>query len=61
MSGLGQLVDGQKGVDNFRSDVFGFGKGKQEMILVENFCCHRKNLRQSLKQISYLSFFPLFY
>lgn len=28
MGGLGQLVDGQKGVDNFRSDVYGFGKGK---------------------------------
>lgn len=28
VSGLGQLVDGQKGVDNFRIDVNGFGKGK---------------------------------
>lgn len=26
--GLGQLVDGQKGTDNFRSDFNGFGKGK---------------------------------
>lgn len=28
VGGLGQLVDGQKGMDNFRSDVYGFGKGK---------------------------------
>jgi hypothetical protein len=28
VSGLGQLVDGQKGMDNFRSDVNGFGKGE---------------------------------
>lgn len=28
VNGLGQLVDGQKGVDNFRSDVHGFGKGR---------------------------------
>jgi len=29
VGGLGQLVDGQKGTDNFRSDIHGFGKGKQ--------------------------------
>lgn len=29
LGGLGQLVDGQKGVDNFRSDVNGYGKGKE--------------------------------
>lgn len=28
VGGLGQLVDGQKGMDNFRTDVYGFGKGK---------------------------------
>lgn len=28
VGGLGQLVDGQKGTDNFRSDIHGFGKGK---------------------------------
>jgi discoidin domain receptor family member 2 len=28
LRGLGQLVDGQKGVDNFRSDVNGYGKGE---------------------------------
>lgn len=28
VGGLGQLVDGQKGMDNFRTDVHGFGKGK---------------------------------
>lgn len=27
--GLGQLVDGQKGPDNFRLDVSGNGKGKE--------------------------------
>lgn len=26
--GLGQLVDGQKGQDNFRADLTGHGKGK---------------------------------
>lgn len=30
LGGLGQLVDGQKGVDNFRSDVNGYGKGKAD-------------------------------
>jgi hypothetical protein len=29
VGGLGQLVDGQKGTDNFRSDIHGFGKGRQ--------------------------------
>lgn len=28
VDGLGQLVDGQKGKDNFRTDIHGFGKGK---------------------------------
>ncbi|CAD7000506.1 unnamed protein product [Ceratitis capitata] len=27
VGGLGQLVDGQKGKDNFRTDIHGFGKG----------------------------------
>ncbi|XP_055387519.1 discoidin domain-containing receptor tyrosine kinase B-like isoform X2 [Condylostylus longicornis] len=27
VNGLGQLVDGQKGRDNFRTDIHGFGKG----------------------------------
>lgn len=27
VGGLGQLVDGQKGTDNFRTDIHGFGKG----------------------------------
>lgn len=30
VNGLGQLVDGQKGTDNFRADVNGFGKGEWE-------------------------------
>lgn len=29
VNGLGQLVDGAKGSDNFRSDIHGFGKGKR--------------------------------
>lgn len=32
VNGLGQLVDGQKGVDNFRSDVHGFGKGRPRIL-----------------------------
>lgn len=28
VDGLGQLVDGQRGTDNFRSDIHGYGKGK---------------------------------
>lgn len=28
VDGIGQLVDGQKGKDNFRTDIHGFGKGK---------------------------------
>lgn len=28
IGGLGQLVDGQRGPDNFRSDIYGYGKGK---------------------------------
>lgn len=32
--GLGQLVDGQKGPDNFRLDVSGNGKGKARMHFV---------------------------
>ena len=28
VDGLGQLVDGQQGIDNFRSDIYGFGKGR---------------------------------
>lgn len=28
VGGLGQLVDGQRGTDNFRTDIHGFGKGK---------------------------------
>lgn len=27
VNGLGQLVDGAKGSDNFRADIHGFGKG----------------------------------
>lgn len=29
VNGLGQLVDGAKGSDNFRTDIHGFGKGKK--------------------------------
>lgn len=27
VDGLGQLVDGQRGTDNFRTDIHGYGKG----------------------------------
>lgn len=27
IGGLGQLVDGQRGTDNYRTDIHGFGKG----------------------------------
>lgn len=27
VDGLGQLVDGQRGTDNFRNDIHGYGKG----------------------------------
>lgn len=33
IGGLGQLVDGQKGTDNFRSDIHGYGKGKKFFII----------------------------
>lgn len=42
VGGLGQLVDGQKGVDNFRSDVHGFGKGKKVSRFFEMFEGSRK-------------------
>lgn len=32
VNGLGQLVDGQRGKDNFRMDINGFGKGNVERI-----------------------------
>lgn len=32
--GLGQLVDGQKGQDNFRLDISGRGKGKAHYTLL---------------------------
>lgn len=37
VGGLGQLVDGQKGVDNFRSDIHGFGKGEFYFLIQESF------------------------
>lgn len=36
VNGLGQLVDGQRGKDNFRMDINGFGKGKREQ---QPKCC----------------------
>lgn len=32
VNGLGQLVDGQRGKDNFRMDINGFGKGNYGRI-----------------------------
>lgn len=31
VDGLGQLVDGQRGTDNFRTDIHGYGKGMFNM------------------------------
>lgn len=44
IGGLGQLVDGQKGTDNFRSDIHGYGKGKKLWFSssVFHFCCKHK-------------------
>jgi discoidin domain receptor family protein 2 len=28
VNGLGQLVDGQKGQDNYRADISGYGRGE---------------------------------
>lgn len=44
VGGLGQLVDGQRGTDNFRTDIHGFGKGKMLCSLqmnVDNDIVHR--------------------
>lgn len=30
VDGLGQLIDGQRGTDNFRTDIHGYGKGNIE-------------------------------
>lgn len=41
--GLGQLVDGQKGQDNFKLDLSGYGKGKMICIYIaalRKTCCH---------------------
>lgn len=32
VGGLGQLVDGQVGTDNFRTDIHGFGKGELKIF-----------------------------
>lgn len=39
VAGLGQLVDGQKGSDNFRTDIHGFGKGKLPTLYIYLFVC----------------------
>lgn len=31
VDGLGQLVDGQRGTDNFRTDIHGYGKGNVKL------------------------------
>lgn len=31
VGGLGQLVDGQRGTDNFRADIHGYGKGNKKL------------------------------
>lgn len=39
-NGLGQLVDGQKGPDNFRLDVAGHGKGNTQQYLCSHSHLH---------------------
>lgn len=39
VNGMGQLVDGQRGNDNFRSDLGGFGKGNGGVIFDNYFDC----------------------
>lgn len=34
VGGLGQLVDGQRGTDNYRTDIHGFGKGIHKRVVV---------------------------
>lgn len=36
VNGLGQLVDGQRGKDNFRADINGLGKGKRDFLYKSN-------------------------
>ncbi|KAI4489613.1 hypothetical protein M0802_010974 [Mischocyttarus mexicanus] len=38
--GLGQLVDGQKGPDNFRLDISGNGKGKPDPFVFDKIMVH---------------------
>lgn len=49
VDGLGQLVDGQKGKDNFRTDIHGFGKG-------EWVFCNTIRLSKKLKRKMWLNF-----
>lgn len=37
VGGLGQLVDGQRGTDNFRTDIHGFGKGEYTVFRISSF------------------------
>lgn len=46
-SGLGQLADGQRGTDNFRSDIYGYGKGnvqqwKESFYVIPISIIHKK-------------------
>jgi hypothetical protein len=46
VGGMGQLSDGQKGQDNFRSDIYGNGKGKERINIskVIKLYCHAKRM-----------------
>lgn len=46
--GLGQLVDGRKGADNFRLDVSGNGKGEYTIISV--YLCKKKSMDRKARQ-----------
>lgn len=48
VGGLGQLVDGQRGTDNFRSDIHGFGKGMHILLFENLFECLKASKKESL-------------
>lgn len=48
VGGMGQLNDGQKGQDNFRSDIYGNGKGKRKKYIESHktlLPCERRMLK----------------
>lgn len=41
VGGLGQLIDGQRGTDNFRNDIHGYGKGNVLQLCAQVFFPNR--------------------